>query len=120
MHPGSSDPEQIDIDDDEERLMHHTHTNGVHSTGRGGAANLTPAHAPGIEVVHHHEAPFESSGRGGAGNIRDRSVSREPGSRNPSRDTLGQLWNKVTHPHLHEHTVDPNAIQEVAGMEGGE
>ena len=29
MHPGSSDPEQIDIDDDEERLMHHTHTNGV-------------------------------------------------------------------------------------------
>ena len=91
-----------------------------HSTGRGGAANLTPAHAPGVEVVHHHEAPFESAGRGGAGNIRDRSVSREPGSRNPSRDTLGQLWNKVTHPHLHEHTVDPNAIQEASGMEGVE
>ena len=32
MHRGTSDPEQIDIDDDEELLIHthaYTHTNGV-------------------------------------------------------------------------------------------
>jgi len=119
---GTGDPEQLDVQDDEERLItRHVHPDQIHSTGRGGAANLTHARGPGIEVVHPHDAPFQSSGRGGAGNIRDRSLSREPGSRNSSREThpITHLWNKVTHPH-HVHTEDPDAIQEVPGKEGGE
>jgi len=116
----TGDPEQIDIQDGTERLRH-AHPDGTHSTGRGGIANLTDAHGPRIEVVRHHEAPFESSGRGGAGNIRDRSVSREPGSRNPSKDkhNISQLWNKVTHPHTHV-LEDPDSIQEAPGNEGAE
>jgi len=116
---GAGDPEHIDIRDDEERLKH-THPQGVHSTGRGGLANLTNAHGPGIEVVHHHDAPFESSGRGGAGNIRDRSTSREPGGRSTSREKISEIWNKVTHTHPHVPTHDPDAIQEVPDKEGGE
>lgn len=118
---GTGDPEQADILDDEERLKH-THISGIHSTGRGGAANLTHAHGPGVEVVHHHEAPFESAGRGGAGNIRDRSLSREPGSRSSSREKhpITHLWNKVTHQHPHVPTEDPEVIQEAPGKEGEE
>jgi hypothetical protein len=134
---GAGDPERIDIRDDEERLEH-THPYVVyvfdsisklytlmpvcysHSTGRGGLANVTHAHGPGIEVVHHHDAPFESSGRGGAGNIRDRSTSREPGGRNTSRERISNIWNKVTHTHPHVPTQDPDAIQEAPDKEGGE
>jgi hypothetical protein len=118
---GTGNPEQADIQDDEERLKH-THINGIHSTGRGGAANLTHTHGPSVEVVHHNEAPFQSSGRGGAGNIRDRSVSREPGSRSSSweKHPITHLWNKVTHPPPHPHTEDPEAIQEAPGKEGEE
>lgn len=92
-----------------------------HSTGRGGLANVTASQGPAIEVHAHTDAPFESSGRGGAGNIRSRSVSREPGSRNPSKDRHGNpiahIWNKVTHPH--GHNQDSNAIQEAPGKEDG-
>jgi len=91
-----------------------------HSTGRGGLANVTNAHGPSIEVVHHHEAPFESSGRGGAGNIRDRSTSREPGARNTSKERISHIWNKVTHTHPHVPIHDPDVIQEAPGKEGGE
>lgn len=46
---------------------------GSHSTGRGGAANVTYAPSPGFEILPHHEgAAFHSSGHGGAGNIRAR------------------------------------------------
>ena len=40
-----------------------------HSTGRGGTANLTTAHAPAVEHHHHNTSEYESTGRGGAGNI---------------------------------------------------
>jgi len=108
---GLGDPDQADILDSQERL-NHAHAEGIHSTGRGGLANVTSAHGPGIEKVQHLDVPFVSSGRGGAGNIRSRSASREPGSRNPSKEkhTVGQIWNKVIHPH--SHTPDPDAIQE--------
>jgi hypothetical protein len=138
IQPG--DPDKLDANDDRERSGY-SHTDGMyvtdstsqlynslihysHSTGRGGAANLTAAHGPSVEVVQHHEAPFESSGRGGAGNIRDRSRSREPASRSASKDKnpITHLWNKATHPHPHQHvhTEDPNAIPEAPGKEGGE
>jgi len=115
---GYGDPEVAEILDDKERLKH-AHAEGIHSTGRGGIANVTSAHGPGVEKVQHLEAPFHSSGRGGAGNIRSRSASREPGSRNPSKEkhTVSQLWNKVTHPHSHGHTPDP-AIQEASDERG--
>jgi len=120
MH-GLGDPEIAEILDDKERLKH-VHADGIHSTGRGGIANVTTAHGPGIEKVQHLEAPFQSSGRGGAGNIRSRSASREPGSRNPSKDKhpVSHLWNKISHPHPHGHSPDPAAIQEVPGKEGRE
>jgi len=114
---GLGDPEHVDIQDDLERLRH-SHAEGLHSTGRGGLANLTHTHGPNIEVAHHNGAQFESTGRGGVGNIRDRSTSREPGSRNSSRDAhpISTIWNKVTHmPHVH--TEDPNAIQETPDNE---
>jgi hypothetical protein len=74
-----------------------------HSTGRGGAANLTNLHVPDVERVVHHHGEFESSGRGGAGNIRSRSASRDPSGRTPSRDAkekhgIAALWSKVSHP----------------------
>jgi len=116
---GAIDPERVDIQDDEERLKR-THMNGVHSTGRGGVANMTGAHGPAIEVVHHSESHFQSSGRGGAGNIRDRSTSREPGSRGTSMERISHIWNKVTHPYPHGHTEDPDSIKETPEKEGGE
>jgi hypothetical protein len=93
-----------------------------HSTGRGGLANVTNAHTPGIEVVHHQDGGIQSSGRGGAGNIRDRSTSREPGNCSTSRERITQIWNKVTHPHPHQHVhvEDPDAIQEAPEKEGGD
>jgi Protein of unknown function (DUF3602) len=50
-----------------------------HSTGRGGAGNLTESAIPGIELHSHHATGPESTGRGGAGNIRNLQ-SRPPGS----------------------------------------
>jgi hypothetical protein len=80
-----------------------------HSTGRGGAANLTPGEVPYIEVpvdphganhphaTHNHD--YESTGRGGVGNI-ERSRSREPRDPN-SKDHgsgLTEFLQRVTHP----------------------
>ena len=84
-----------------------------HSTGRGGAANITPLHAPNIEGVPpptaahhqahlHHGQEFYSSGRGGAGNIRSRSQSREPGAE-------GQ---RNKHPHVQ------SALGKILGNDG--
>lgn len=76
-----------------------------HSTGRGGAANLTPGELPYVEdpvnplsanhphATHKHD--LLSSGRGGAGNI-DRSRSREP-TDNRGHGVSG-LLHRVTHP----------------------
>jgi len=114
---GLGNPEQTEILEEQERLKH-AHPDGIHSTGRGGLANVTSTHVPGVEKVQHLEPPIFSSGRGGAGNIRSRSVSREPVSRDPSKErhVIGHLWNKVTHPHP-PHTPDPDAIQEAPGKE---
>ncbi|KAF8989133.1 hypothetical protein BDQ17DRAFT_1434668 [Cyathus striatus] len=49
---------------------------GIHSTGRGGAANLTSVHNPGVEHVLYIPGERESTGRGGVGNIKSRSASR--------------------------------------------
>ncbi|PIL27393.1 hypothetical protein GSI_10541 [Ganoderma sinense ZZ0214-1] len=91
--------------DDEERLKY-AHDEGVHSTGRGGRANLTSKHTPPLESVSAHPYEFETTGRGGVGNmIRSRSSSREPdqsrsrsASRTPSKDrasSLARILNRV-------------------------
>ncbi|KAM5534744.1 hypothetical protein V8D89_011608 [Ganoderma adspersum] len=100
-----TDPELLVQLDDEERLKH-AHAEGVHSTGRGGRANLTSKHTPPLESVSAHPHEFETTGRGGVGNmIRSRSGSREPdqsrsrsASRTPSKDrasSLARILNKV-------------------------
>lgn len=70
-----------------------------HSTGRGGLANLTEKHTPGVEGVPHtsgvNEGDYVSQGRGGAGNIHARSPSREP-----KGGVLGGLADKVHNLHL--------------------
>ncbi|KAI1798343.1 hypothetical protein LXA43DRAFT_1088450 [Ganoderma leucocontextum] len=99
------DPELLAQLDDEERLRH-VHDEGIHSTGRGGRANLTTMHTPPLEPVSAHPSEFETTGRGGVGNmIRSRSGSREPDqsrsrstSRTPSKDrasSLARILNKV-------------------------
>jgi len=59
---------------------------GLHSTGRGGLANITAMHSPAVESHHLPEGPDEepmSTGRGGAGNIRSRSRSQARGVEAP-------------------------------------
>jgi hypothetical protein len=61
-----------------------------HSTGRGGAANLTSAAGPAVEHHPHEHGEYLSAGRGGAGNIvKDRSVSRDPEQRSKSKEGHG-------------------------------
>jgi len=53
----------------------------LHSTGRGGFANITSLRSPSVESPHPHdcdsaELELVSVGRGGAGNIRSRSRSQ--------------------------------------------
>jgi len=87
----------------------HQHPAGVHSTGRGGVANLTPGEVPytdrGVNphAANHphlsHTHDLESTGRGGAGNI-DRSRSREPSDKDRGhRDGQGLtgFLHRVTH-----------------------
>ncbi|TBU42334.1 hypothetical protein BD309DRAFT_866575 [Dichomitus squalens] len=91
--------------DDEERLRY-LHEEGIHSTGRGGRANITAMHSPPLEPASPHPHEYETTGRGGAGNIvRSRSASRDPSqsrsrstSRTPSKDrasSLARILNKV-------------------------
>ena len=79
-----------------------------HSTGRGGLANLTEKHTPGVEGVPYqsnaNEGDYVSQGRGGAGNIRARSRSKEP---NHHGGVLSGLADKVHNMHLgHRHSED--------------
>jgi len=76
---------------DESERATHLHPPALHSSGRGGIANLSSGQVPHPEGagdpygVNHprksHEHEVESSGRGGRGNI-SRDHSREPGFRN--------------------------------------
>lgn len=60
---------------EENEARQYQQTGGIHSTGRGGAGNLTSANAPSRAAeaaeagAHHHAGGAASSGRGGAGNI---------------------------------------------------
>jgi len=71
-------------DGSEEFHDHVDHHDGLlHSTGRGGLANITSLRSPSVESPRPHDrvAPesdvgIVSSGRGGAGNIRSRSRSK--------------------------------------------
>ncbi|TFY63294.1 hypothetical protein EVG20_g6378 [Dentipellis fragilis] len=76
----------LELRDEEWASAHMPHV-GLHSTGRGGAANITPDVPPPVDspphagtpahLAQHHTHEFESSGRGGAGNIvHSRSASR--------------------------------------------
>ncbi|KAI0341542.1 hypothetical protein BDW22DRAFT_314331 [Trametopsis cervina] len=71
-------------------------TEGIHSTGRGGAASLTDRQSPAPEARTPQEGDFELTGRGGRGNIHSRSTSRES-RRSVSRDRLSKIWKKVAH-----------------------
>ncbi|KIY69738.1 hypothetical protein CYLTODRAFT_430286 [Cylindrobasidium torrendii FP15055 ss-10] len=88
--------------DEEERRLRAQHDSAVHSTGRGGIANMAHSPVPGVEQVQRKPSEgFQSTGRGGAGNMRDRSGSRGPDQRNKSQDgknRLTELLHKVTHP----------------------
>ncbi|KAJ7836909.1 hypothetical protein B0H14DRAFT_3870674 [Mycena olivaceomarginata] len=104
---------------------------GVHSTGRGGLANLTSSPAPPPETLVHHLGVYESSGRGGAGNM---STSRERGGeqralsgsreRGTSKDHAGGvagLWNRIHggHGHAHPETIRESGPGQLgAGAEG--
>jgi len=62
-------------------LEENYHDGLLHSTGRGGVANITSIRSPSVESPHPHdrvgpETELGSTGRGGAGNIRSRSRSQ--------------------------------------------
>jgi len=90
IHAGGPSEKVIEEQDESERAAH-LHPPGLHSTGRGGAANLSSGKVPypegagnphGANHPHKsHEHETESFGRGGRGNI-SRDHSREPGPRN--------------------------------------
>jgi hypothetical protein len=91
---------------EENERIAHQHPAGMHSTGRGGTANLTPGKVPYNDdpvnplsanhphATHNHD--HLSSGRGGSGNI-DRSRSREPGDKDRAQG-VKDLLHRVTHP----------------------
>jgi hypothetical protein len=60
---------------EEQEVREHHQENAVHSSGRGGAANIGALASPNQKVEnaeihqHHHQPHHHSSGRGGAGNI---------------------------------------------------
>jgi hypothetical protein len=59
----------------------------AHSTGRGGAANITSLPSPGPEpILTHTSHAGESTGRGGAGNILRNARSPSSGPRSPSME----------------------------------
>ncbi|KAI0646188.1 hypothetical protein C8Q79DRAFT_926215 [Trametes meyenii] len=117
LQPGSNvDAEYLAQLEEEERLRH-AHEGGIHSTGRGGRANLTSLPSPPLEPSSPHPHDYEATGRGGAGNIRSRSGSRGPTSRSRSASrgpsgskdrgsSLARMLNKVGLHHTHDKEDD--------------
>ncbi|OJT12373.1 hypothetical protein TRAPUB_11075 [Trametes pubescens] len=130
LQPGENvDAEHLAQLEDEERLRY-AHEGGIHSTGRGGRANLTSLPSPPPEPSSPHAHEYEATGRGGAGNIlRSRSASRGPdhsrsrsASRGPSGskdrgNSLARMLNKVI---LHQHHDEPGTPGMTALSEDGE
>ncbi|KAI0039984.1 hypothetical protein FA95DRAFT_1503503 [Auriscalpium vulgare] len=84
--------------DDAERAAH-LHATGIHSTGRGGTANLTSTPPPGPEHAHFaagvDDTHPHSSGRGGSGNISrsgSRAASRDPAHKCVSLSPSSVNW----------------------------
>ncbi|KAI0360808.1 hypothetical protein OH77DRAFT_724802 [Trametes cingulata] len=127
LQPGTNADAELIAQLEEEERVKHAHEGGIHSTGRGGRANLTalPSPPPEPAYAHAHAHEYEATGRGGAGNIRSRSASREqnrsrsasrgPGSR-PS--SLARMLGKVG---LHHTPTTPRDEDEatLAGTGGG-
>lgn len=104
---------RAELEDERERAEAARGRAGLHSTGRGGAANLTSLPAPSNEqpVLHHTHGAAESTGRGGAGNIltsfsrgRAKEVAAEDGrvadgSRSRERESSTDgFWSRIKHP----------------------
>ncbi|KAI0826972.1 hypothetical protein BC628DRAFT_185707 [Trametes gibbosa] len=114
---------------EEEERLQHAHEEGIHSTGRGGRANITSLPSPPLEPTSPHTHDYEATGRGGAGNIRSRSASRGPeqsrsrsASRGPSSskdrgNSLARMLNKVG---LHSHHAPAGEDSMTALAEDGE
>lgn len=91
------------------------HPGEVHSTGRGGLANVTGLGTPNVEASPARgEAGVISTGRGGAGNIasrdRTRSASRGSGARSRSRGPEGEH---------HGQSMMEKIIEKVVGRKEG-
>ncbi|KAI0777531.1 hypothetical protein BD413DRAFT_181579 [Trametes elegans] len=130
LQPGANiDPEYLSQLEEEERLRY-AHEGGIHSTGRGGRANLTSLPSPPPEPGSPHPQEFETTGRGGAGNIvrsrsasrgpdldqsRSRSASRGPSSSRDRGSSLARMLNKVGIHHAHgEEDASPSGMTAVA------
>lgn len=59
----------VNASDEVERHKHDVHSEGLHSTGRGGFANITEKEEPAVERPSFSAGELRSTGRGGAGNI---------------------------------------------------
>ena len=82
-------------------LQTHDRPEGIHSTGRGGAANLTAGRNPGVEFSPvRHDGPL-STGRGGAGNIASRDQTRSA-----SRGRVNENNQAAEHQHGIEKIMD--------------
>ncbi|KAI0635037.1 hypothetical protein C8Q77DRAFT_671096 [Trametes polyzona] len=115
LQPGNNVDAELLAQLEEEERLRHAHGEGIHSTGRGGRANLTSLPSPPLEPVSPQPHEYEATGRGGAGNIRSRSASRGPeqsrsrsASRGPSSSkdrgsSLARMLNKVG---IHQHPRD--------------
>jgi len=79
MFPGEplSPSALVEADEEERRKAgeHYNRGREIHSTGRGGIANMSTSPPPAIERYQHVPGGFESTGRGGDGNIKERSKS---------------------------------------------
>ncbi|KAH9849645.1 hypothetical protein C2E23DRAFT_888126 [Lenzites betulinus] len=107
LQPGTDADAELLAQLEEEERHRYAHEAGVHSTGRGGRANLTSLPSPPLEPASPHAHDYEATGRGGIGNIHSRSASRGPeqsrsrsASRGPSGSkdrgsSLARMLNKV-------------------------
>lgn len=95
--PVQSQQELEKLDEDERVAAGGADHHELHSTGRGGAGNLTSAEDadahPTAEVPT--EEGIHSHGKGGYGNIIDTTEHKK-------HTGLGEIWDKVTHPSGHK------------------